>query len=190
MSHELDEFRIELGKRTNSGTLARGLTKIIFDLPLQYPLQFTHSLTTILVKETTEYWMEKYGQLKLYVEENGNANVPQDESRLGGWVSRQRESYKNGTLLTERTDLLNEINFIWDVLDYNWQNKYEELKKYVIEHGSANIPKNHPTLGIWVNNLRRLKTKNELDKERIKCLIDSDLYGIQKILHGTKNTSI
>ena len=37
---------------------------------------FADSLSTMLVRETTENWMEIYGQLKEYREKNGNTKVP------------------------------------------------------------------------------------------------------------------
>ena len=40
-------------------------------------IAFADSLSTMLVRETTENWMEMYGQLKEYREKNGNTKVPQ-----------------------------------------------------------------------------------------------------------------
>ena len=59
-------------------------------------------------------WQEKYEQLKQYIQENGDANVPQRHSALGKWVRSQRERKGLGKLSNERIKLLDEIGFIWN----------------------------------------------------------------------------
>ena len=39
----------------------------------------------------------------------------------------------------EKEDLLKSIGFIWEVLEEDWNNKFEELKEYLVSSGGKNI---------------------------------------------------
>ena len=70
-------------------------------------------------------WEDKFKELSLYKEENGDCDVPTkyDQNRaLGRWVSAQRLSYRRyldgekSTLTDERVERLNELGFSWQML--------------------------------------------------------------------------
>ncbi|CAH7342951.1 hypothetical protein VCHA53O466_40041 [Vibrio chagasii] len=57
-------------------------------------------------------------ELKAFVKEFGHANVPAQYktntgSRLGRWVDKMRQTYRNGKMSDSRIAELNSINFIW-----------------------------------------------------------------------------
>jgi Helicase associated domain len=140
----------------------------------------------------------EYGHLHIpwkYVTPNG--------VNLGEWVhnTRQRlrlflDSYDNGKVknkvnvgagtITEqhqhqhqhhRIRQLNEIGFLWDVRDVEWQEHFELLLAYNAEHGHLRIPQSYvtPTTGIrlghWVSTQR----------QKLKPFVDDDKEGKVKV---------
>ena len=166
----LDQLRIDLGRRNSTDKSGKGLSKIIFALPSRISTAFSDSLTTILVRETTDNWMERYGQLKEYIEINSDALVPQNHPTLGKWVLNNRNEYKKKKISKDRINLLNKIGFIWDCLEHEWQNRYQELKQYVEQNGDALVPQSHPILGSWIGSQRNSRKAGKLSDDRIKLL--------------------
>lgn len=75
-----------------------------------------------LLKKGDAAWHSRYQQLREYVESHGNANVPtkyQANSKLGRWVSTQRNQYKDfqegkrSIMTQERVTLLEKVGFAW-----------------------------------------------------------------------------
>ena len=65
-----------------------------------------------------ERWTAMFVQLKQYQQKYGTTNVPvrNDEYvKLADWVLHQRYHFKNNTMTQDRIDLLNSINFEWDM---------------------------------------------------------------------------
>ena len=60
-----------------------------------------------------EQWKTKYTELVQYLVEHGTCNVPKNYGSLGPWVSNQRTSFKNGSMLQFRTEYLDSIGFVW-----------------------------------------------------------------------------
>jgi len=68
-------------------------------------------------------WEKYYNLAKLYYEQNGNLNVPQnyvikndnDNINLGIWISTQRKTYKRGQLSNEKKEMLESIGMIWQI---------------------------------------------------------------------------
>jgi hypothetical protein len=123
-------------------------------------------------------WESMYSLLQAYVDENGDALVPTKHTtpeghNLGMWVNTQRTQKKRFTL--ERIERLDDLGFIWDVLEHQWELMYRLLQAYVDENGDALVPAEHTTpeghkLGTWVSNQRtRLE---RLTPEQIKRLDD------------------
>lgn len=78
--------------------------------------------------------------MKEYVAEHGNAFVPQiypQNESLGIWVGNQRQIFKalqlgydlsEAILTKKRVQKLDEIGFVWDVLEAIWFERLQELK--------------------------------------------------------------
>ena len=170
LQETLDRLRVELGKRTISDIKRGDLEKIIFDLPSKVSTDFAKSIRTVLVEETTEDWLERFGQFSQYVAANGNARVPTKHPELGGWIARQRIDKKKYLLPKNKLNLLTSLGFIWDVHEEEWERMYEELKLYVSQHGDAKVSAKTPGLGIWVSTQRKERIKGKLSVERINQL--------------------
>lgn len=79
-----------------------------------------------------------------------------DGKPLGEPIKRSRSS----SLTEERIEVLNTIDFVWDVVqfdnDVRWNMKYQELKEFVRINGHAVVPQSTP-LGQWVKMQRENK---------------------------------
>ena len=112
-------------------------------------------------------WIPKYDALRRFHERRGHASVPPAalEEDLGGyytsseiyiWAQQQRYNYKhhNGTRMTRmRVELLNDLNFTWDVNEARWEAQYELLRENCYRHGTTAVRQN-TTLGHWVYKQR------------------------------------
>ena len=116
-------------------------------------------------EESYNRWYSMYELAKQYrVNHNGSAPAEnyktKDGVTLGKWESTQREFRKSGELLQERIDLLDEINFSWNVFDKRWMVGYEELKTYKNKYKNTNVPGKYVTdngfkLGDWCDRQRK-----------------------------------
>jgi superfamily II DNA or RNA helicase len=114
-------------------------------------------------------WDSMLNELIDYKETYGNTNVPTDwPTYLGTWVSLQRKSFANGKLEQDRKAKLEEIDFTWNALDFQWEERFCELVAYMADHGDCDVPSKWPSgLGTWVSNQRTLIKKGTLSHEKI-----------------------
>ncbi len=168
LSEIIDTLRIQLGKK---GELTKqdkkGLIKIIFDLPSRVNKSFVNSLTTILVKNASENWLEMYGKLEEYTIKHGEARPPIDKSALGNWVQKQRYWFLKNKLSKKRIELLNKLNgWIWEAYEAYWFEKYDLLKIYFEKYKHSNVRQDDGILGKWVQKQRTENNKNKLSNEK------------------------
>lgn len=126
-------------------------------------------------------WEFTYETLKRYIEEyNHFPGVYEiyEGVKLGSWCLTQRTVKKAGKLSPERIRKLDDIHFIWDVIEENWHQNYELIKKYIKEHGDkprlwANS-KNEEELYLahWLHNQKYSYKNNLLSEEKIKLLYE------------------
>jgi len=132
------------------------------------------------IKKGRVSWDDMFRQLVEFKKLKGHCNVParyDANPQLGEWVQTQRsrklyKKEKKNKTDNERIEKLNNINFIWDFKQYQWDLKYNELKQYKSRHGNCRVPVNYdanPQLGLWVANQRDSK---HLTKERRTRLTD------------------
>ena len=128
-------------------------------------------------KVLVEQWDAGFQFLKAYVEENGDARPAQrfktkDRFSLGAWVGAQRRN--KDSLSPERIALLESLpQWSWDLISDNWNEKFQFLKAYVEETGSARPSAQFKTkdgfcLVLWVSTQRA--GKDSLTPERIALL--------------------
>ncbi len=174
---ELDQYRYQLGKKSRSTIRSFSHNKIVFDLPANIDKSFEEKLKLIVVEKTTESWMFLYGLLHKYKEQYGNCLVPAtfkiDGYSLGYWVVHQRVI--KYILTQEKRDLLDALDFVWDVAEFQWQMGYNYLRKYFKEHGKSLVPYNYKVdgfnLGQWVVTQRNNKESISQDRrERLDAL--------------------
>lgn len=106
-------------------------------------------------------WDEAFEYAKAYYYDHGNLNVPTGyrcgkNFNLYGWLSDQRVKYVKNILTNSQIEMLNSIKMVWRVTR-SWNESYEFLYKYYLEHGNIDIPYNYVCddgyyLGCWLSN--------------------------------------
>lgn len=125
---------------------------------------------------SNDKWIVQYNRLLRFREEYGHVDVPQlhDDKTLGCWVNNQRNAKRRGNLPNERTKMLEDIGFNWNVLDQKrrqtWKTMYEKLKEFQLNHGHVQCFDNKQ-LEEWICKQRVLNAKGQL-KEEQKVLLD------------------
>jgi len=125
-----------------------------------------------------EQWEKKFGWLVEYKKAHkGSTLVPHiydANPELGMWTSKQRVTYKEKKLSTERINRLNGIGFVWKVCtQVPWIESYNRLVAYKEKYGTTVVPQIYPedpSLGLWVTKQRQ-RCKKE---DRIQLLKDID----------------
>ncbi len=123
-----------------------------------------------------QQWEEGFSRLRAYVEEHGDCLVPvryktSDGHRLGQWVGVQRANKDD--LPPERRPRLDELGFVWDPHQQQWEEGFAHLQAYAEEHGDCLVPDSYKTsdghrLGQWVGVQRA--NKDDLPPERRRRL--------------------
>ena len=136
-------------------------------------------------------WEKAYALAAAYYEENGNLNIPRSYvtaagERLGQWVASQQWAYPKGKLTDEQVERLNRIGMYWgNRNDRQWNEGYQEAKRYFDAHGDLNVPINYVSpngyaLGKWVKRQRYTRQNPEksgavLTEERIAKLDEIEM---------------
>ena len=177
LSESLDELRTQRGER---GKAQIRLPKLIFDLPLAVDASFSDAITLKLLERTTESFWAGLGYLKAYKAEHGDCRVhasfkAEDGFTLGKWCSHRRNDYKNGRLTQDRIDALNELGFVWDSIEEDFQRGLHYLKAYKRKHGDTRVHQRFLTedgfrLGAWVARRRGWYRHERLTQDRIDAL--------------------
>jgi superfamily II DNA or RNA helicase len=119
-------------------------------------------------------WEVGFSHLKAFVDENGNADVPQrfltnDRYRLGSWVNKQRLSKES--LSKRQVEKLESINgWKWSLRDQAWNNGFDHLVDYAKSNHDVLVPvdyicPNGFALGRWVVKQRYNKPKLSPEKK-------------------------
>lgn len=133
-------------------------------------------ITTKCIEKLGVRWDERYGELVAYKEEYGDCNVPADyieNPKLSIWVGVQRRNYKRAALSQDRLGRLQNIGFLWDPREAQWEVLFLSLVDYKEKHGDCDVPVDYiddPSLGIWVIRQRTLHNKGRLRSDRIERL--------------------
>ena len=169
LMEEIDSLRVSLGKNKTGGVGSTGIKKVIFDLPEKVSANFAEKLKTILIQNTSENWIEMYGRLLRFTEENGHSQPPKNTLLLR-WVQNQRTSYKEKRLSSERINLLESIKtWTWNRLDSRWEESIKNLREFALKNKHT-FPNQKESLGKFVQNLRVKYKKNKLSQDRIKTV--------------------
>jgi hypothetical protein len=128
-------------------------------------------------------WDFLYRALTQFKQREGHFRVPikhiEDGNKLGKWVSVQRDFKNDGTLATEKERRLNEIGFIWNALEGQYDAMCNALAQFKERDGHCNVFRNHIEymdcgaelkLGIWLKNQRGHHANGTLDAKRGKRL--------------------
>ena len=164
LAFELDTLRTEMGKQGKSSVQVSGLKKIVIDIPRSADRNFSNALRTQIVEQSSSYWNYMFGSLVSYKNEFGNCNVPRkyrtrDGINLGHWVGNQR---RKSYMPIIQKKLLDELGFVWDVLESQWMYGLNKLIEYKKKYGNMDISRQYLdednfNLGNWVSVQRLSK---------------------------------
>jgi hypothetical protein len=129
----------------------------------------------------SEKWNDAYYQLKLFVEQEGHANIyngykTSDGFGLEGWIYVQRRNYYKNILDKDRIKKLESIKvWGWDLLTLQWYEGYSYLKKFADKEGHTKIPKEYKVRGrfnlsLWTEDNQKSYHKNKLTTEQVSKL--------------------
>ncbi len=121
---------------------------------------------------TDEKWMNIFNEIKSYLSKNKIDELDKS-SNLYQTITRIKKQYNSNKLSPEKINLLNSIDFSWEIVDekeLQWNEKYKELQAYEEVNGNTNLPKSHPSLGRWVGTQRQNYKKRIMSEERILLL--------------------
>lgn len=124
-------------------------------------------------------WMDNYKRLCIYIKNNNKLPMQhsedKDEKFLSTWISHVRKNYKENKLAKFKIDLLEKIDiWFWNKSLDLWDDKYEELKNFILENGKLPSEKSdddyQSKIGQWCSNQRQAKKENKISEDRIKKL--------------------
>ncbi len=163
---DLEEAKIrELNKRANLGLENNCPSFTIIDESKE-----TKELFDELEDKLSNVWEYWYNKLVKYKNIYDTTIVSIEEYELNKWCSRQRTLFKQSKLLEARIDMLNLLNFIWDLNEYKWWQMYEKLKAFKKKNGHCRVPRHYhddQQLAFWVGTQRK---KEHMTEERINAL--------------------
>ena len=170
----LDQLRIELGENNFTNKPTEESIKIIFDLPSGILTSFSDSLNTLLVRETTEDWLEKYGNLIQHMKGNENSMPGRSHPTLGPWCHTQRTHYRRGILNSERVKLLESVSgWNWDPHENQWKLMFDKFREFNKPDNSLSI-EDIKKVKTWINEQRTSYKRNKIPKYRIALLEEID----------------
>ena len=158
------------------GTLAESRIKALNQVKFVFDARNHNKKVPKLKKKWQKRsWEERYAELKMYYNENGHSNVPLKSSSFGSWVQYQRQCYDKGKLGTHQIDKLNEIDFIWNVREHQWEQRFIEVKEFIETNGHSCIPSTPKTkpLQAWCGTQRKL-WKMKQANSTIECALTDE----------------
>lgn len=174
LSEVLDQLRVELGQRGETTSRSDDFTKIIFDLPQKIENIIGDSFRTLLVRNTTDDWLENYGRIKEFIDREKRYPSRKDDPRLINWLSDQRNKRKRCKLIIYKIRRLEELQ------DWDWEpiaNKQEEwanaLEEFLNANGHLSIDTKDKETGVIATMLRNGYAQKSLKQEvinRLNCL--------------------
>jgi hypothetical protein len=132
--------------------------------------------------------------IEMFREKYGHVNFPITQDRkpfefegfpMGRWANGYRSAFKDGSIRDWERERLNSIQgWIWDELDFKWNEGFAALRNFVAREGTSQVPQTHKEgnypLGTWVARQRRIKNgsaQGTLKKEQIENLEAQPLGG-------------
>jgi len=131
----------------------------------------------IYTHSQNEQWNNMSQRLVAYQKQYQTTIVPKkwkDDPQLANWVTRQRQSFKKGTLSNERVNVLKSIDFVWKLVDQvPWMEMYQRLVVYKNQHQTIIVSKRSKDdrkLATWVQHQRTIYMNKELSVEQTNYL--------------------
>jgi superfamily II DNA or RNA helicase len=131
-------------------------------------------ITSEIVDKTSDNWFFRYGELKAFYEKNGHSRVPPKSKKyrqLGTWLDHQRLLATNQKLSSEKLNLLDQVEFVIDPYEKDWDDNFEILKAYFLENGHCNLkPRENMAVSRWLKKVRSYIKQGGYREDRIERL--------------------
>lgn len=130
-------------------------------------------------------WEKKFQLVKKYYDKFGNINMPADYVDEGVWVARwlsEQIARFNGKvegkkLTDQQSEKLKSLGVVKNKsrLDIAWEDQYLEVKKYYLDNGNLDVPKDllsksGKNIYIWLEHQKENKRMGKLNREKIDKL--------------------
>jgi superfamily II DNA or RNA helicase len=184
--------RLDAVSRSGAGSPARMLAwreqlseTIDIRLPPGAASELADRISLTVIESSSTTWDGWFTLLEQRVATVGTAAVPQDEVfadgddngwDLGGWCTSQRTLRRRGLLEPGREAALEALpGWQWEPRDARWWAKYDALKAWAGEHGTASCPlttvdRHGVKIGQFVNVVRTTYGAGGVDAERVAAL--------------------
>ena len=132
------------------------------------------------LEKSPNTWETWYKLCIEFKQEFGHLAISHDQyyngMLLGDWCSMQRILYNKGELPEDKIQLLKEIDFVFDMVFYYWNKRFEEYKDYVQETGNYFPPidciHNGNKVGAWFLGQRKERKRGKLNPIYEKILLE------------------
>ncbi len=126
-------------------------------------------------------WEKGFAEAEKYFADHKNLDITKDYEcengyKLGDWLTRQKSSYKAGTLYAERVKRLEAIGVRWQPEhEARWERGFESARQYYSDNANLNVPRQYQcadgyNLGFWVMKQRNNRRNGRLAEEKVKRL--------------------
>lgn len=128
----------------------------------------------------TDNWTQYWQEIKNLLANRTSISVAEIGYNAYSWVLRHRKSYDEGKLSEIQTKKIEELNL--DRFFETWEQKFEKVKKWVLENGKIPTKKLHIDYNSWLYSQRSRYKNGNLNDDQISKLneINFDLEGLGK----------
>lgn len=126
----------------------------------------------------TDNWTQYWQEIKDKLENCNSISVEELGANAYSWILRHRKSYEEETLSDYQNKKIKELKL--DRFFETWEQKFEDVKKWVLEHQKIPTPKSNKDFHIWLYSQRSRYKNDTLGDEQITKLRDLgfDLEGL------------
>ncbi|EED89678.1 hypothetical protein THAPSDRAFT_263911, partial [Thalassiosira pseudonana CCMP1335] len=129
----------------------------------------------------TEPWNAQYDALVEFKAEHGHLRVPvhyEPNPTLYYWCGTQRQTHKKGKLAEDRVERLEGIGFQWNLAEFLWEKRKNDLVAYKERTGTFDVPHSEdPALHQWANNQKKMFNEKRLQQDKIDRLAEIGFDG-------------
>ena len=175
MARFLARVLVEKGKKPNQ---VAGAVSEILEVSIGVGLnkllakQLLGAVQLRTINVLADRWSKAVAVLDEMIAANGSALVRQYDEfsgfSIGTWANETRSRFYAGALSKMQIhELESKKGWVWNLLEYDWDQRYLEFLNFVNKNGHANPTKTEsPTLNQWRQS--QISRRNELSKERLK----------------------